>query len=863
MVSNKFRNLISILFILCLFSCRQCNIYNIPSEISWGGRTMSLAVHPTNEQIIWAASESGGLFYTTNGGDIWRHVDSVPFATNDVEICPIDPNVIIATTRLDTRVSNSGAGIWVSRDAGRTWRQPRGSIPIVLAGTPPSQAYGICFQPRTGIVYVGTDNGICKSIDTGRTWNYINPELLGASPRPIYTVLALNSGKVLAYGNSGILISDNGSTDWRGGDRRAMFGWGIPNALAVSPLNGNHVFFTNGWNSLWYSLDGGGSFRNIQPDSGWYDGRQPYVKVARSLSGNANEIDLYYSNRAQVHRKTLKWSGRDYSFTEAWTILPFRHPDPADLVFSRDGRRPIYASNDGGIEESKDSGTSWKSITNPSKMYNALQAYTVKGSFNTDHPDRIDVYFGTQDNGFWSSSNKGSSWPHSFGEEGYNIQGPHRYNSRSDSAITLLNIGRDCSIFRFNPNFRDEACVPRPSDTLWQTLPVHVRGKRYVCFATLSDTSVIYMQISDDEGRTWTRTNLTLPKVPVNFISVTGTAGNETLIVPYFDFGSLRRGAPLPTYGLYKIENALNARIGDERVIPITLPINCNLGTYSSEFDWHPVYAVDPRDPNYIIIPDVVNNKIVISADGGRTAWTPKRELFNMVTEGGNLAFHRSFSWPQVRHITFNPNNSNQVLLGTYQAGVFYSNDRGRSWCKIRSSEKIFLANGFFFDSDTSAFVSTYGRGLWKIKLCVPGPSDEPILIPGDPGGTTVPGGFPGGPISRGGNNQNIPNTPSLYLQSVVPGNAIPVVYSGESTKLVGRSWVSANQGATTEIRIDKGQVVDYIKTDDNGNFEFNLPNITIPGLHEIDVVQRNNQKEVRDARLFFYVKVKDRMPEK
>ena len=67
---------------------------NIPN----GGRADTIAVHPTNDNTILVASESGGLFRSTDRGHTWLHVDSLPVIwTRAVAFLPANPDVIIVT----------------------------------------------------------------------------------------------------------------------------------------------------------------------------------------------------------------------------------------------------------------------------------------------------------------------------------------------------------------------------------------------------------------------------------------------------------------------------------------------------------------------------------------------------------------------------------------------------------------------------------------------------------------------------------------------------------------------------------------------------------------------------------------------
>ena len=75
------------------------SIREFQPDIANGGRANTIAVNPTNNDIIVVASESGGLFRSTNRGTTWHHVDSLPeFSTMGVTFVPANSNVVIATT---------------------------------------------------------------------------------------------------------------------------------------------------------------------------------------------------------------------------------------------------------------------------------------------------------------------------------------------------------------------------------------------------------------------------------------------------------------------------------------------------------------------------------------------------------------------------------------------------------------------------------------------------------------------------------------------------------------------------------------------------------------------------------------------
>ena len=91
-----------------------------------GGRTVDLAVYEEDPAIFYAATASGGLLKTVNGGNSWVNVfdRQSTVSIGDVAINPTDHNVIwVGTGEANNRQSSSwGDGIYKSTDGGRTWQ---------------------------------------------------------------------------------------------------------------------------------------------------------------------------------------------------------------------------------------------------------------------------------------------------------------------------------------------------------------------------------------------------------------------------------------------------------------------------------------------------------------------------------------------------------------------------------------------------------------------------------------------------------------------------------------------------------------------------------------------------------------------
>jgi photosystem II stability/assembly factor-like uncharacterized protein len=91
---------------------------------------VSLAVDPTDPQMLYAGAPSSGAYRSTDGGRIWENISDglglVPGAALRVTALAVDekdPEHVAAATAYGLGKHLAGGGIFESRDAGRTWTQ--------------------------------------------------------------------------------------------------------------------------------------------------------------------------------------------------------------------------------------------------------------------------------------------------------------------------------------------------------------------------------------------------------------------------------------------------------------------------------------------------------------------------------------------------------------------------------------------------------------------------------------------------------------------------------------------------------------------------------------------------------------------
>jgi hypothetical protein len=152
-----------------------------------------------------------------------------------------------------------------------------------------------------------------------------------------------------------------------------------------------------------------------------------------------------------------------------------------------------------------------------------------------------------------------------------------------------------------------------------------------------------------------------------------------------------------------------------------------SLGINPTMFAWYQVYAIDPANPMHLIAADVgdaamrESGAMRVSFDGGGE-WTKMTDLTDKVL-GTDFNFRAALNGPAVGEIfpfvtavSFSPQDSRLVLAGTSEAGIFASNDHGQTWTKITGSERVTYVTSFYWETANTVFVSTYGRGLWKLR---------------------------------------------------------------------------------------------------------------------------------------------------
>ncbi|OAD91945.1 hypothetical protein A7A78_10670 [Aequorivita soesokkakensis] len=407
--------------------------------LNTGGRVTDVAIAPDNDDHLYVATATGGIFRSYDGGTNWTSIfDEVTKPSiGDIAIAPSNAQRIYAGTGEANGSATDGAyfgdGIYRSDDAGDTWTNV--GLPesnhigrIVVDPTNPDRV----FAAATGELYgKNVERGIYRTTNGGTNWEKvlfvtdstaaIDVAMNVANTNIIYAAMWERTRKPWQrdYGGvtSTIHRSMDGGTTWT--ELGVSNGLPAPNAqtgrigIAVSESDPSTVYarfttneITNEFNGLYKSTDNGdnwtlvtsaGALSGIDANFGWYFGN---VRVNPT---NSSEV---YIVGFDIAKSTNSGS--------SWNTLNGMHVDHHALDFSRTNSSFMLAGNDGGAYISNNGGNSWTHFEN----LPITQFYNIEVDYQ--HPERL--YGGTQDNNtIRTLTGSANDWNSIIGGDGFHV----------------------------------------------------------------------------------------------------------------------------------------------------------------------------------------------------------------------------------------------------------------------------------------------------------------------------------------------------------------------------------------------------------------------------------------------------------
>ena len=674
------------------------------------GRTLCLAFHPDDPDVIYAGTASGGLWKTTTSGlgpDAWREVPTgFPIlAVSSIAIHPENPDIMyigtgevystydITEPGQFTRITRGtyGLGLFKTTDGGESWTQ---SVDYSLDDLKGIQDIEIDPIDQNTLFAASTD-GLLRSTDGGDSWTLVHNvpmavdvEIVTGSPKRVFVThgnLNFNDNTV----PSGVFMSEDN------GDSFSQITNGLPNAfsgkgmISPSPSEENIIYASIqhlSWSpndtttplGLYKSDDRGSSWtkinnRNVAQFQGWY---------SHDVAVDPNDPD------ALVYVGIDSWVSDDggasleqVSFWNLWTFgeLPNTGPDgPFNYVHAdmhaayfhptRPGH--VYLATDGGIFVSEDGGRSYESRN---EGMTTTQFYP---RMDNAASDSTLIIGGTQDNATYLRQGP-DTWWRVFGGDGMSA-----YFDPEDP-LKIYGSAQGLYMLRWNT-----------TDTVIEVIAPQLAENEFPAFnapyiISPHDPTTLYagaqhVYRSTDRGSSWERRTSEV------------IGGNNRIMHIAAN--------PVDPNILY-LTTAPNPFTTDKP----TVMKSRDRGATWEELDGLPdrvakYIAIDPEFSSrvYVVFSGFGTDHLYISEDGGNTWDVPEFGLPDVPTNT----------------IIVDPLNPADLYLGN-DIGVYYSDDYGMNWRSWMEGlpEVVMVMDLSISESNRMLRVGTHGRGIYERPL--------------------------------------------------------------------------------------------------------------------------------------------------
>jgi photosystem II stability/assembly factor-like uncharacterized protein len=485
-----------------------------------------IVTHPTDPNVVyvaaaghlWGPNKERGLYKTADGGRTWTASLTIDEDTGviDVAMDPSDPNTLYAAAYQRRRMAfgfhggGPGSALYKTTDAGATWTKLTKDLPSGDVGRIGISIYRK--DPR--IVYVSVEQGvrynastayqqrkagIYRSEDKGATWRLMSDW----NPRPMYAsqiTVDPNDDRRIYMVNS-YSVSDDGGRTFRT-PRQSLHG--DDRLVWVDPKDSRHVIKADD-GGLGISYDRGSKWLYVTtlPVSQFYhvavDMQDPYW-VYGGLQDNgcwAGPSATYYT-MGPVNDDWVRTCGGDGFLslpdtTDNRTVYSASQYLGLQRVDMRTREaRPIRPDNArGAIQDRKNWDTWGRGVPDP-PLGNAMAPANWDAPFIISPHDHRTLYAGTSQ--LWKTTDRGETW-RSLGDLTTKVDRTKLKIMGQLPTDTVLSL--------------DDGVPYYPTLTEISESPIR-RGLLYV------GTDDGNVQVSRDDGATWTNVTPNLRGVPPN-----------------------------------------------------------------------------------------------------------------------------------------------------------------------------------------------------------------------------------------------------------------------------------------------------------------------------------------------------------
>lgn len=680
------------------------------------GRLRTILVDPNHRDRVYALSSGGGLWRTDKFSDPnnkWEALsDSVGSTSGGSFAFGGDADTLYLGTG-DPFDPAAGGFMVASSNGGRKW-----SSPFVLNGVASVLDVKVDTSNGKDIVLVGTNNGLFRSTDAGKTYSAVPTLSFGGNQ--VWSIVRTGAGwlassqadrgGIPSYGTTTLYLSVNQGATWT--PTGTGFAQNATRTTLAVGADGDTVVYAIAADGNFYQLD---LFRSTDGGLNWLA-----LGLPGKLPGNPNpdqtDMDVlkgqaWYNQMllvdpADASRNTVYLGGNLSSVKSidggaTWTVLtnwlaqfglPYVHADFHCGAFDQSGR--LFFGGDGGVFYSDDKGVTWNDKRNTGLVDHLIFAVTASAV----HPDESLV--GLQDNGTRYRLPGTTIYNQVLGGDGFGV-GWTQANDNFSVASLYFN-----SLYRVPNN-------PPDDQSKWLYSSNDIFDYQFNFFTPLTPPSAL----SDPVGRafyTYTPTFV--------YVSVNGTANWSVL----GNINELAGNGPEnidggPPGGMFFRDvvhglgvapdlkhvgvSATGGRValtGDGGATWKTVRLNTavpGFASFTSNVTW---------STNSTVFVSSINSTaaavhVVKSTDGG-TTWTRSDSGLPAV------GVHRLLADPR--------DTSGRTLYAATLLGVYNSSDGGASWQLLgRDLPQVAVTDLYLSPSSNTLKISTYGRGVWQLRL--------------------------------------------------------------------------------------------------------------------------------------------------
>lgn len=635
------------------------------------GRVTAIAIHPEDNDIVYAGGAQGGVWKSEDAGDSWTPLTDgeCSLAMGSIAIDPVDPEIVYAGTGEQNyqRDSYYGCGVLRTLDGGATWEQ-LGTDPFVRKTATTGGAYiarvvvdrATAGSADSTTVLVASSFGLFRSTDSGRTWE----EVLEGRATDLLAHPADSTVFFAAVQEEGVYRSTDGGEEWDEASTDMSLAGAKRINLAISLSDPDVLYATvetddaEGLGLRMYRTgDGADTWEQVAAAGAVCSYRCYYTNA---LAVNRDDPDEVYFGAVRLFRSR---NGGE-SFTNL-TRVPYVDEQLLVLDTAR-GADALYLANDGGVHRTTDAGDSWTSLASNLAVIQFYRGIAL-------HPsDPGATLGGTQDQGTLRSSDGWETWTQVIGGDGgYSAFDAEDPDTWYGEYYWIPGWGAGGPIKNGRRWARDGIDLTEPGLFLPPLVMDPVDSKR-LYFGTRS------LYRTEDAAENWKR--------------IYRTSSEDEVITAI---------APAPSDSNTVYAGVLYGEVVVTRDGGRTWHSGSGLpDRFIRDIAVHP----DDAEQAYAVAGGFLTGHVFHTVDGGRS-WRDRT---------GSLPDH------PVHAVLYDPVDPGGIYIGT-DFGVFHSAAGGESWDRLDRDLPMVAVFDLAARPGTGRLVAgTHGRGMFEIPIRVP-----------------------------------------------------------------------------------------------------------------------------------------------